>query len=258
MKVVILAGGLGSRISEESVVRPKPMVEIGGRPILWHIMKYYSEFGFNEFVIAAGYKQHCIKEYFADYFLHSSDITFDYTSGQKEVTVHSTSCEPWRVTVADTGFSTNTAGRVRRIHKYVGDEPFMLTYGDGVSNIDINAVIAHHKKEGATVTITGVNVAQRFGVLEMDGGKVVEFREKSDSDESAVNGGYMVIEPEIFDEPLGDGEDFSTITLASLAERGKLAAYRHTGFWHPMDTIHDRRKLEAIWESDDCPWRIWE
>ncbi len=259
MKVVILAGGLGSRISEESHLRPKPMIEIGGRPILWHIMKYYSEFGFNDFVICAGYKQHIIKEYFADYFLHSSDVTFDYRDGKQEMTVHSTNAEPWRVTVADTGLKTQTGGRIRRIHKYVGDEPFMLTYGDGVSNVDLNALLKYHAQVGGTVTLTGVNIAQRFGVLDInDAGQVTEFREKNDADENAINGGFMVVEPDVFEEPLGDDEDFSKIALESLASKGKLTCYRHTGFWQPMDTQRDKQLLEKIWASGDAPWKIWE
>lgn len=259
MKVVILAGGLGSRISEESHLRPKPMIEIGGRPILWHIMKYYSEFGFNDFVICAGYKQHIIKEYFADYFLHSSDVTFDYRDGKQEMAVHSTNAEPWRVTVADTGLNTQTGGRIRRIHKYVGDEPFMLTYGDGVSNVDLNALLAYHEKAGGTVTLTGVNIAQRFGVLDInDSGQVTAFREKNDADESAINGGFMVVEPGVFNEPLGDDEDFSKIALESLAKKGELTCYRHTGFWQPMDTQRDKQLLEKIWAGGDVPWKIWE
>lgn len=259
MKVVILAGGLGSRISEESHLRPKPMIEIGGRPILWHIMKYYSQFGFNDFVICAGYKQHIIKEFFADYFLHSSDVTFDYRDGKQEMTVHSTNAEPWRVTVADTGYKTQTGGRIRRIRKYVGDEPFMLTYGDGVSNVDLNALLEYHEQVGGTVTLTGVNIAQRFGVLDInDSGQVTEFREKNDADENAINGGFMVVEPGVFDEPLGDDEDFSKVALESLARKGELTCYRHTGFWQPMDTQRDKQLLEKIWAGGDAPWKIWE
>lgn len=259
MKVVILAGGLGSRISEESQFRPKPMIEIGGHPILWHIMKYYSEFGHNEFIICAGYKQHVIKEYFADYYLHTSDVTFDYTDGKDTVEIHNTKAEPWRVTVANTGFATNTAGRLRRVKDYLNGERFMMTYGDGVSNVDINALIDYHEKAGGTVTITGVNVAQRFGVLEMDdNGHVTAFREKSEGDKAAINGGFMVIEPEIFNEPLRDEEDFSKVTLEALASRGELTSYRHTGFWQAMDTQRDKDMLERTWQSGNVPWKIWQ
>lgn len=258
MKVVILAGGLGSRISEESLFRPKPMIEIGDRPILWHIMKYYHSFGFDEFIICAGYKQHVIKEYFADYYLHSSDVTFDYRNGREDVKVHGTEAEPWSVTVADTGLETLTAGRIRRIRQYVENEPFMLTYGDGVSNVDLNALLDFHNKSGKTVTLTGVNIAQRFGVLDIDDtGTITTFREKDDSDKSAINGGFMVIEPEIFNEPLLDTEDFSKATLESLAARKQLSAYRHTGFWQPMDTQRDKFLLEEIWDSGEAPWKRW-
>lgn len=258
MKVVILAGGLGSRISEESHLKPKPMIEIGGHPILWHIMKYYGAFGFNDFIICAGYKQHVIKEYFADYYLHSSDITFDYKDGNESIEIHNTSAEPWRVTVADTGYKTQTGGRIRRIKKYVGDEPFMLTYGDGVSNVDLNALLDFHKKAGGIVTLTGVDIAQRFGVLDMDdSGKVIAFREKSDVDDAAINGGFMVVEPEIFNENLSDDADFSKVALEDLANKGKLTAYRHTGFWQPMDTQRDRNQLQEIWASGNAPWKIW-
>lgn len=258
MKVVILAGGLGSRISEESQFKPKPMIEIGNQPILWHIMKYYSAYGFNDFVICAGYKQHMIKEYFADYFLHSSDVTFDYKDGNENVEIHNTSAEPWRVTVADTGLKTNTAGRIRRIKKYVGNEPFMLTYGDGVSNVDLNELLNFHKKSNAIVTLTAASAPQRFGVLETNSnGLVSAFREKSDADDAAINGGFMVIESEVFDENLDDSFDFSKTALVDLAEKGKLAAYRHTGFWQPMDTQRDREQLQEIWDSGKAPWKIW-
>lgn len=258
MKTVILAGGFGSRISEESHLKPKPMIEIGSQPILWHIMKYYSSFGFNDFVICAGYKQHKIKEYFANYFLHSSDITFDYAGDEESIEIHDTHAEPWRVTVADTGLETMTAGRIRRIRKYVGDEPFMLTYGDGVSDVDLDKLLDFHQNNGSVVTLTGVDVAQRFGVLDMsDSGIVTSFREKSGSDDAAINGGFMVVEPAIFNEKLGDDEDFSKVTLESLAGKGQLSAYRHRGFWHPMDTQRDKTELEQIWESGDAPWKTW-
>lgn len=258
LKVVIFAGGLGSRISEESHLRPKPMIEIGNKPILWHIMKYYYSFGFDEFVICAGYKQQVIKEYFADYYLHSSDVTFDYRNGEETISVHGTKAEPWSVTVADTGVDTQTAGRLRRIRKYVQDEPFMLTYGDGLSDVNLNTLLDFHKNTGKIVTLTGVNVAQRFGVLDIDdSGTVSAFREKSESDVSAVNGGFMVVEPSIFNEPLLDTEDFSKNTLETLASRNQLSAYRHTGFWQPMDTQRDKFLLEDIWESHNAPWKRW-
>lgn len=258
MKVVILAGGFGSRISEESQFKPKPMVEIGSQPILWHIMKYYSSYGHNDFVICAGYKQQVIKEYFANYYLHASDITFDYSNGHNEMLVHGTSAEPWKVTIADTGLNTQTAGRIRRIQPYVGEEPFMLTYGDGVSNVDLDKLLEFHKQAGGTVTLTAVNIEQRFGVLDInEKGQVSEFREKSDSDGNAANGGFMVVEPTLFKQPLLDESDFSKVTLEDLAHDGQLTAYRHTGFWQPMDTQRDRIRLEEIWESGNAPWKRW-
>lgn len=258
MKVVILAGGFGSRISEESQFKPKPMIEIGGYPILWHIMKYYSGFGFNEFVICAGYKQHIVKEYFADYYLHSSDVTFDFTRGSNEMIVHGTSAEPWRITIADTGLNTQTAGRIRRIQEYVNGEPFMLTYGDGLSNVDLDKLLAFHNRNGGTVTLTAVNIEQRFGILDINANGIVSaFREKDDSDSNAANGGFMVVEPALFEQPLLDDQDFSKVTLEALAKAGKLTAYRHTGFWQPMDTQRDRIRLEEIWESGKAPWKNW-
>ena len=259
MKVVILCGGFGSRISEESQFRPKPMIGIGGRPILWHIMKYYSSWGYNEFIICASYKQEYIKEYFADYFRRSTDVTFDYTGNQETVEYHSTHVEPWRVTIADTGLATLTAGRVRRIRKYVQDEPFMLTYGDGLSDVNLDALRAYHETHGAVVTLTAVNVAQKFGVLDMDAdGRVESFREKSDADDSAINGGFMICEPSLFDEPLADDDDLASATLEALASRGQLAAYRHFGFWQSMDTQRDRELLLRIWESGQAPWKRWD
>ena len=239
------------------------MIEIGGQPILWHVMKGYSTHGFNDFVICAGYKQHMIKEYFDDLFLYSSDVTFDYRDGRKAVEVHDTSVEPWRVTVADTGYDTKTAGRVRRIHQYVGDEPFMLTYGDGVSNIDPNELLAYHEKVGGVVTLTGVSAGQRFGVLDIDkAGRVSQFREKRDADESIINGGFMVCEPEVFDyigqngsDP--DDEDFSSVTLEKLASEGRLTAYPFDGFWKCMDTQRDKEQLEALWDEGSAPWKVW-
>lgn len=256
MKVVILAGGLGTRISEESHLRPKPMIEIGHKPILWHIMKEYSHYGFNEFVICAGYKQEVIKDYFANYALYNSDVTFDFTAGGK-VTVHSDSSEPWKVTVVDTGYSTMTGGRIKRIQPYVGDEPFMLTYGDGVADIDIAALAAFHASHDKAATLTAVNIGQRFGVLATDGDAVTAFREKHGDDGAVINGGYMVLDPCVFDLLDGDECVFEQGPLASLASSGQLMAYRHEGFWQCMDTQRDKKALEALWQSGDAPWKVW-
>lgn len=258
MKVVLLAGGFGTRISEESVLKPKPMVEIGGMPILWHIMKYYSSFGYNEFIICCGYKQHVIKEWFADYYLHTSDITFDF-SKNGDMEVHKTYTEPWKVTLVDTGLNTMTGGRVKRIKKYVGNEPFMLTYGDGVSNVDIDALVKFHKEHGKIATMTAVNVGQQFGVLDIDGdGTIHKFREKQDSDGSVINGGYMVLNPEIFDYLEGDETVFEKAPLESLAKAGELKAYRHNGFWKCMDTTRDKNQLEELLNNNTAPWKVWE
>lgn len=257
MKVVILAGGFGTRISEESHLKPKPMVEIGEQPILWHIMKYYSQFGFHEFVICLGYKQYVVKEYFADYFLHTSDVTFDLANNRMEV--HNNYSEPWRVTLVDTGLHTMTGGRIKRIRDYIGDEPFLLTYGDGVSNVDLNALVEFHKKHGKTATITGVNVGQRFGVLEVDAdGAIREFREKSDDDGKIINGGFMVMNPEVFDYIEGDSTVFEKEPLENLAKDGQLMVFRHDGFWKCMDTQRDKQQLEKMWMEGNAPWKIWE
>ena len=258
MKVVILAGGFGTRISEESVLKPKPMVEIGGKPILWHIMKYYSSYGYNDFIICCGYKQYVIKEWFADYYLHTSDVTFDFTKENRMI-VHSTHTEPWKVTLVDTGLNTMTGGRIRRIRKYVGDEPFMLTYGDGVSNVDLNALEAFHRSHGKIGTITSVNVGQQFGCLDMEGdGTVKSFREKSDADGAMVNAGYMVMEPAIFDYLKDDTTVFEKYPLETLAKEGNLKAFIHRGFWKCMDTKRDKEKLEALIDSGEAPWIVWE
>lgn len=257
MKVVILAGGFGTRISEESHLKPKPMIEIGEQPILWHIMKYYSEFGFHDFVICLGYKQYVVKEYFADYFLHTSDVTFDLANNRMEV--HNNYSEPWRVTLVDTGLHTMTGGRIRRIREYVGDEPFLLTYGDGVSNVDLHALVEFHQKHGKTATITGVNVGQRFGVLEVDAdGAIREFREKNDDDGKIVNGGFMVMNPEVFNYIEGDSTVFEKAPLENLAGDGQLMVYRHDGFWKCMDTQRDKQQLEKMWTEGNAPWKIWE
>lgn len=258
MKVVLLAGGFGTRISEESHLKPKPMIEIGEQPILWHIMKQYSSYGFNEFIICAGYKQHIIKEYFADYFLHTSDITFDFTQGKNDVVVHHNASEPWKVTVVDTGLNTMTGGRVKRIAPYVGNEPFMLTYGDGVSNVDIAKLLAFHKSHGRLATMTAVNVGQRFGVLDInEEGRINSFREKQNDDGAVINGGFMVLQPEVFDYIEGDSTVFEKAPLERLADEGQLMAYRHEGFWQCMDTQRDHQLLEKLWASGQAPWKVW-
>ncbi|MDQ5984120.1 MAG: Glucose-1-phosphate cytidylyltransferase [Eubacteriales bacterium SKADARSKE-1] len=257
MKVVLLAGGFGTRISEESHLRPKPMIEIGGKPILWHIMKIYSAFGYNDFIICCGYKAHMIKEYFANYYLHSSDVTFDF-SNNNNMTLHSNFAEPWRVTLVDTGLNTMTGGRIKRVQKYVENEPFLLTYGDGVSNVDIDKLVEFHKSHGKIATMTAVNVGQRFGVLDIDDdGMINSFREKRQDDGSVINGGFMVLNPEIFDYIEGDETVFEQEPLEIAAKRGELKAYHHTGFWQCMDTQRDKHQLEEMWASGNAPWKIW-
>lgn len=257
MKVVILAGGFGTRISEESHLKPKPMIEIGEQPILWHIMKYYSQYGFNDFVICLGYKQYVVKEYFADYFLHTSDVTFDLA--KNEMQVHNNYSEPWRVTLVDTGLHTMTGGRIKRIRDYIGDETFMLTYGDGVSNVDLDALTKFHKKHGKIATLTGVNIGQRFGVMDVDSvGHIREFREKNDDDGKIVNGGFMVLEPGVFDYIEGDDTVFEKAPLEQLAKDGELMVYRHDGFWKCMDTQRDKMQLEQMWQEGNAPWKLWK
>lgn len=258
MKVVILAGGFGTRISEESHLRPKPMIEIGGQPILWHIMKQYSAHGFNEFVICAGYKQNVIKEYFADYFLHTSDITFDFTNGRNDMIVHHNSSEPWKVSVVDTGLHTMTGGRVRRVRDYIGGETFMLTYGDGVSNIDIRALLDFHRSHGKLVTMSAYNAGQRFGVLDIDeNGTVNEFREKTQGDGNMINIGFMVCEPAFLDYIDGDSAILEKAPLETVAKMGQLMAYKHEGFWQCMDTTREKDALEKMWRENNAPWKIW-
>jgi glucose-1-phosphate cytidylyltransferase len=257
MKLVILAGGFGTRIGEETHLKPKPMVEIGGMPILWHIMKIFSHYGINEFVICAGYKQEAIKEYFANYALHNSDVTFDFSKGG-EVKIHSDVSEPWKVTVVDTGLNTMTGGRIKRIQKYVGNEPFFLTYGDGVANVDINALLEFHKKSDAIVTMTAIQPEGRFGIIDFGKNDVVKaFREKDSEDTGWINGGFMVIEPAIFKYIEGDSTVFERAPLEGVAKDGKLNAYRHHGFWQCMDTLRDKEKLEALWASGKAPWKVW-
>lgn len=259
MKVVILAGGFGTRISEESQFKPKPMLEIGGKPILWHIMKEYSYYGFNEFIICAGYKQHVIKEWFADYFLHNSDITFDFTNGKNDMTVHNQNCEPWKVTVVDTGLNTMTGGRIKRIKEYVGDEPFMMTYGDGVCDVDIKKLVEFHKSHGKIATLTAVTMAQEKGVLDIGGDYTVKsFREKNKNDSAPINAGYMVLEPEIFNYIDDDKTVFERVPLEKLASEGQLMSYMHKGYWQCMDTKREKDILEELIETKKAPWIIWE
>ena len=258
MKVVILAGGFGTRISEESQFKPKPMVDLGGMPILWHIMKLYGYYGFNDFVICAGYKQHVIKEYFADYFLHTSDITYDFTHGKNEMIVHQNHSEPWRVTVVDTGLNTMTGGRVKRVKEYIGNEPFMLTYGDGVSNVNLKELLAFHQSHGKLVTLSAYNAGQRFGVLDIDDeGRIREFREKTQGDGNLINIGFMVCNPEIFDVIEGDETVLEKKPLETLAARGQLQSRCHGGFWKCMDTVRDRNQLEKLWAEGKAPWKVW-
>jgi len=257
MKVVILAGGLGTRISEESHLKPKPMIEIGEQPILWHIMKSYSEFGFNDFVICCGYKQHVIKEYFADYYLHNSDVTFDFRDGNVMQT-HSNTAEPWCVTLVDTGLNTMTGGRVKRIQPYIGDEPFLLTYGDGVSDVNISRLVEFHKSHGRLASLTSVRPEGRFGVLDMEGNRIDAFREKDQHDTGWINGGFMVFQPQIFEFIENDATVLEKEPLEQIAERGQLMAYKHNGFWQCMDTQRDKQKLEDLWENGRAPWRNWK
>ncbi len=257
MKVVILAGGFGTRISEESHLKPKPMIEIGEKPILWHIMKYYSQFGYNEFIICLGYKQYVVKEFFADYFLHTSDVTFDLANNSMKV--HNNYSEPWKVTLIDTGLNTMTGGRIKRIREYVGDEPFMLTYGDGLADIDLKALERFHKGHGKIATITAVNIGQRFGVLDLDEkSQIHAFREKNDDDGSLINGGFMVMNAGVFDYLEGDETVFEQAPLRNLAADGELMAFRHEGFWKCMDTQREKNPPEELWTSGKAPWKIWE
>lgn len=259
MKVVLLAGGLGTRISEESQYKPKPMIEIGGKPILWHIMKEYSYYGFNEFIICAGYKQHVIKEWFADYFLHNSDITFDYTEGDRKVVVHDQRLDKWKITVVDTGINTMTGGRIKRIQKYVGNEPFMMTYGDGVCDVDINKLLQFHEEHGKIATLTAVMQEQQKGVLDIDGDNAVKsFREKNTTDGALINAGYMVLNPEIFDYIDGDDTIFEREPLEKLAADGNLMSYTHHGFWQCMDTMREKEMLEKLLIKNKAPWKKWE
>jgi glucose-1-phosphate cytidylyltransferase len=258
MKVVILAGGFGTRLSEESHLKPKPMIEIGGKPILWHIMKIYSSYGFNEFIICLGYKGYYIKEYFSNYFLHESDVTFDFRNGHQQIT-HNHKAEPWRVTLVDTGLNTLTGGRIKRIAKYIGKEPFMLTYGDGVSDVNIQQLIDFHNKNKKIATVTTVQPEGRFGALVIDDVGIVEsFEEKPKGDGNWINGGFFVLEPEIFDYIDGDSTIWEQEPLKNISNDGELAAYKHRGFWQPMDTVRDKNLLEKFWDENKAPWKIWD
>jgi len=254
MKAVILAGGLGTRLSEETAVKPKPMVEIGGRPILWHILKIYSSHGINDFVICAGYKGYIIKEYFANYFLHMSDVTFDM--GTNTMEVHHKKAEPWKVTIVDTGDETLTGGRIKRIAPYI-DGPFCCTYGDGVGDIDITSLIAFHQKSGRLATLTGVQPPGRFGSFQLDGDYVTSFVEKPQGDGSWINGGFFVLDPGVFDYIEGDSTIWERSPLEKLAADRQLSIFRHHGFWRPMDTLRDKHELEDLWDSRKAPWKTW-
>ena len=259
MKVVLLAGGFGSRISEESQFKPKPMIEIGGMPIRWHIMKEDAYYGHTEFIICAGYKQEYIKEWFANYFLHNSDVTFDYRNGKNEMTVHQTNMEPWKVTVVDTGYNTMTGGRIKRIQKYVGNEPFLMTYGDGVCDVEIDKLIEFHKSHGKLATLTAVKMAQDKGILDITKDQAVRaFREKNAADGAPINAGYMILEPLVFDMlEGGDACVFEKTALVKLAEMGELMSYVHTGFWQCMDNIREKSLLEKLLAEDKAPWKRW-
>lgn len=258
MKVVIFAGGLGSRITEETESRPKPMVEIGGKPILWHIMKIYSHFGFNEFVICLGYKGFQIKEYFMQYFLHNSDITIEL--GNNKLDVHYTNTDPFKVTLIDTGLTTKTAGRLKRVREYIGNEDFMLTYGDGVGNIDINALLNFHRSHGKVATVTAIQPEARFGGMELAGnGQVRIFKEKPKGDGKWVNGGFFVLRPDVFSYLDGDMDNvmWEDSPMEHLSLDGQLMAYKHNGFWKPMDAMRDKLELEALWQNNQAKWKLW-
>jgi glucose-1-phosphate cytidylyltransferase len=258
MKVVILAGGFGTRISEESHLRPKPMVEIGGAPILWHIMKSYLYYGYTDFIICAGYKQSVIKEYFAHYYIYNSDVTFDFRNGQ-ERTYHTSSSEPWKVTVVDTGLKTMTGGRIKRIRNYVGNEPFMVTYGDGVCDLDIDSLVSYHRQKGSLATVTAVHPEGRFGSLCIsDDGNVTTFAEKRREDSGWINGGFMVFEPSVFDYIEGDNTILEREPLERLSQEGRLTAYRYDGFWQCMDTMRDRQQLDELVSNQTAPWIKWD
>lgn len=255
MKVVLLAGGLGTRISEESHLKPKPMIEIGGRPILWHIMKIYSKYGLNDFIICCGYKGYVIKEYFANYFLHLSDVTFDLKNNKMDV--HFNESEPWKVTLVDTGDDTMTGGRIKRVQKYIGNEDFCLTYGDGVADIDIKKLLDFHKSHGGLGTLTATQPPGRFGALSVEGTMIKSFNEKPMGDGNWINGGFFVLSPKVIDMIEGDQTIWEKEPLEQLASKQQLHAYNHKGFWQPMDTLRDKTHLESLWSSGKAPWKIW-
>lgn len=255
MKAVILAGGLGTRLSEETAVRPKPMVEIGGRPVLWHIMKIYSAHGVRDFIICLGYKGYMIKEYFANYFLHMSDVTFDIAANRMEV--HQASAEPWRVTLVDTGDNTMTGGRLRRVKDYLADEDFCFTYGDGVANIDVSALLKFHREHGKLATMTAVQPPGRYGAVRLDGRRVTGFQEKPQGDGGWINGGFFVLSPKVTDLISEDATVWEKEPLQTLAESGQLCAWNHEGFWQPMDTLREKSHLEELWDSGEAPWKVW-
>ena len=255
MKAVILAGGLGTRIGEETAVRPKPMIEIGGKPILWHIMKIFSNYGISEFIICLGYKGYLIKEYFANYFLHMSDVTFDMVENKMEV--HQNSAEPWRVTLVDTGENTMTGGRLKRVMDYLGNDPFCFTYGDGVSNIDISQLVAFHREQKTLATVTAVQPPGRFGSLDLSQHKVMSFQEKPKGDGGWISGGFFILSPRVIEYIAGDQTVWEREPMERLAREGQLAAYLHRGFWHAMDTLRDKNSLEDLWQSGKAPWKTW-
>jgi len=255
LKVVILAGGLGTRISEETQVKPKPMIEIGGMPILWHIMKVYSAYDINDFVICCGYKGYIIKEYFANYFLHMSDVTFDLKDNKMEV--HHKFAEPWKVTLVDTVLETTTGGRLKKVKNYVNDEPFCLTYGDGLSNVNLSDLIQFHKSNNTIATVTSVQPPGRFGLMDIEGDKISNFMEKPSGDGNWVNGGYFVLEPKVFDYLEDDSTVWERAPLERLAKEGQLSAFKHSSFWQPLDTLRDKNYLEKLWASGKAPWKIW-
>jgi len=255
MKCVILAGGLGTRISEESVLKPKPMIEIGGRPMIWHIMKIYSSQGVDDFVVCLGYKGYIIKEYFANYFLHMSDVTFDMRDNSMQV--HQKSAEPWKVTLVETGEGTQTGGRLKRVAQYLGKEDFCFTYGDGLSDVDLRALIAFHKAQKVKATLTAVQPPGRFGSLVLEGARVTRFQEKPKGDGGWINGGFFVCSPAVIDHIQDDGSIWEREPLENLARQGQLAAHFHRGFWQPMDTLRDKNHLEELWASGEAPWKMW-
>jgi len=256
MKAVILAGGMGTRISEESQTKPKPMIEIGGKPILWHILKIYSHHGINNFVICCGYKGYMIKEYFANYFLHNSDVTFDLKSNS--VKIHQNKSEPWNITLVDTGEQTLTGGRLKRVSKYIGNEDFCFTYGDGLSDLNLNELISFHKKKGALATLAGVQPPGRFGALNLNGDKVINFKEKPDGDGGWINGGFFILSPKVLNYIENDQTIWEKDPIEKLSSEGNLFVFKHSGFWMSMDTMRDKNALEAMWEKNNAPWKVWE